>query len=176
MAWATWIQDPEVQALERALNAIGTTVIEGEEFVRIGSFSRTKIFDVETFKRTANAILNGRPGGGPDARGRRGRGADRDGAAGAGVSLADIERANATAHQLAALAIAERDEWRARALNAEASLAGSAAKPTSATKPDVERVKRLLARELHPDAASDEAEKRLRSDLFQKVWPLIEQL
>jgi hypothetical protein len=179
MTWATWILDPEVKALERELSSIGTAVIEGEEYVRIGSFSRTKIFDIDTFKRTATAILKARAGGGADTRGQRGRGRSRtygSQSQGSGITLGDVESASSALYELAVAALGERDEWRARAIDAETRLASSnapAARPRSA---DIDKIKRLLARELHPDAAPDEGEKQIRAKLFQQIWPLIEQL
>lgn len=182
MIWDSWGDDAELRRLEQALAAVGTTIVKTHDYVRIGSFSKTKIFDVATFKRVAAEVLRAKAGRDPGA-GTRRQGAqerpsaNRRGAQGAGVTLADIEQADGDLMRLVTQALAERDAWRTRATAAEAQLAsrsGPGSGGASATA--IGRIKRQLALVLHPDATGDERDKQIRSELFKQVWPLIEQL
>lgn len=180
MIWDSWVRDAEVRSLEQALASVGTTIVKTNDYVRIGSFSKTKIVDVATFKRVAAEVLRARSGRDPGAGARRPGtqerpSANRRGARDAGVTLAEVEQADANLMRLVTQALAERDAWRARATAAEAQLAGrSGSAGSSATA--IGRIKRQLALVLHPDATGDERDKQIRSELFKQVWPLIEQL
>lgn len=55
--------------------------------------------------------------------------------------------------------IAQRETWKARALAAETKFV---------------RVKRLLAKELHPDYAGTLSEKPVLAEIFKRIWPQIE--
>jgi hypothetical protein len=75
--------------------------------------------------------------------------------------------------------IAQREEWRARALGAEQNVvdltAQSASRP--ATRDGRFDALRRLAKELHPDFCdSGGFEKTLRAEFFKKLWPEIERL
>ena len=76
--------------------------------------------------------------------------------------------------------IAQREAWTARALAAEqeameltTQLAGRLATRDSR----YDALRRLIARELHPDHCSGgEIEKLVRAEFFKSLWPEIEQL
>jgi hypothetical protein len=179
MIWDTWISDPEILALEQMLTSLGTVVMKMDDHVRIGAFSRTRIFDAETFKRKAAEIGRTRGGGNPDPRGQRTRGRssrNRGASPDGGVTQADVEIAADALSQLMLDILAERDAWRVRAMEAEGKLSIANRPATRPPNVDIDKIKRLLARELHPDAASNEDEKKLRSTLFQQIWPLVERL
>jgi hypothetical protein len=76
--------------------------------------------------------------------------------------------------------IAQRKEWKARALAAEQKAADLTAQLTNrqATRGDrFEALRRLVARELHPDhCTSSDIEKTVRAEFFKKLWPEIERL
>lgn len=67
----------------------------------------------------------------------------------------------------------ERDAAVQRAAAAEERLAAALARP-----PRHAVLRRMLARELHPDAApaADAAERRAQEDIFKRVWPRIERI
>lgn len=58
--------------------------------------------------------------------------------------------------------IAQRERWKALA------------RATDGGKFD--RLRRLLARELHPDHCSGEIEKAVRAELFKRLWPEVERI
>ncbi len=77
--------------------------------------------------------------------------------------------------------IAQREEWRKRALAAEAQamdLTSKIARHQSTTADDrFDKVRRLIAKELHPDFCTAGAiEKTVRQEFFKKLWPEIERL
>lgn len=61
--------------------------------------------------------------------------------------------------------IAEREEWKARALAAESGIDGKFLS-----------LRRLLAHELHPDHSQDESERIMRAEIFKRLWPEIERI
>jgi hypothetical protein len=175
MIWDTWVSDSEVTALERELNRIGTSVVKMNGHVRIGAFSKTKIFDVETFKQAAAEIIRTRGSG--QGRGQKARGrSDGNRSSASGIAQAEVETASATLSSLVTGVLSERDQWRARALEAESKLASYSKSSARTPNVNVDKIKRQLARELHPDATSDEEEKKLRAKLFKQIWPLVEKL
>ena len=76
--------------------------------------------------------------------------------------------------------IAQREEWKARALVAEQKLTDLTAKLANrrATRDDrFDALRRLVARELHPDFCDNGGiEKLIRAEFFKKLWPEIERL
>jgi hypothetical protein len=76
--------------------------------------------------------------------------------------------------------IAQREEWKARALVAEQKATDLAAQlanrqPTRDDRFDA--LRRLVARELHPDhCTSSDIEKLIRAEFFKRLWPEIERL
>jgi hypothetical protein len=76
--------------------------------------------------------------------------------------------------------IAQREEWKARALTAEQSAMVLTAQLANcrATRDDrFDALRRLVARELHPDhCAGGDIEKTVRAEFFKKLWPEIERL
>jgi len=73
------------------------------------------------------------------------------------------------------LLIAEREAWKRRALAAEARMLTE-----EADEMDRQRfgaLRRVLARELHPDyAPADRGDMSLREALFKSIWPKVEQI
>ena len=73
--------------------------------------------------------------------------------------------------------IAQRREWKARALVAEQKAIDLAAQQNSRreTRDDrFEALRRLVVRELHPDHCSGgDIEKTVRAEFFKKLWPEI---
>ena len=69
----------------------------------------------------------------------------------------------------------ERDAWKAMA---ESLTANQTQKPAAAQEDKrVEALRRLLARELHPDRAEPSSkEGALLNDLFQRLWPQIDRI
>ena len=76
--------------------------------------------------------------------------------------------------------IAQREEWKARALVAEQKVTDLTAQLASRrdTRDDrFDALRRLVARELHPDhCAGGGLEKTIRAEFFKKLWPEIERL
>src|ERR1700693_3551468 len=77
--------------------------------------------------------------------------------------------------------IAQREEWQARALAADDEVKRLAAELSSrpTVNPDnrFDMLRRIIARELHPDFCSGGGlEKLLRAEFFKKLWPQIEEL
>ena len=76
--------------------------------------------------------------------------------------------------------IAQREEWKARALVAEQKATDLAAQLISRgeTRDDrFDALRRLVARELHPDhCAGGDIEKTVRAEFFKRLWPEIERL
>jgi len=77
-------------------------------------------------------------------------------------------------------AIAERDAWKSRAQEAEQALSALQAQAarssprdgTSGTTGDARynRLKRIIAQELHPDSQAPGAEQRLKTEVFKVIW------
>ena len=80
--------------------------------------------------------------------------------------------------EVAAEAEQQRDLWRMTATSAQERLAAFEVPGTPEPGADkrFDQLKRLLARELHPDLAADAEEKRVREVIFKRVWAKIEQL
>ena len=76
--------------------------------------------------------------------------------------------------------IAQREEWKARALVAEQKVTDLTAQLASrrATRDDrFDALRRLVARELHPDFCDNGGiEKLIRAEFFKRLWPEIERL
>ena len=76
--------------------------------------------------------------------------------------------------------IAQREEWKTRALVAEKKVTDLTAQLANrrATRDDrFDALRRLVARELHPDhCAGGDIEKTVRAEFFKKLWPEIERL
>ena len=76
--------------------------------------------------------------------------------------------------------IAQREEWKARALVAEQKVTDLTAQLANrrATRDDrFDALRRLVGRELHPDhCTGGDIEKTVRAELFKKLWPEIERL
>ena len=76
--------------------------------------------------------------------------------------------------------IAQREEWKARALTAEQNamdLTVQLANRQSTRDDRFQALRRLVARELHPDfCQSGGVEKIIRAEFFKKLWPEIERL
>ena len=76
--------------------------------------------------------------------------------------------------------IAQRREWKARALVAEQKVTDLTAQLANrrASRDDrFEALRRLVVRELHPDHCSGgDIEKTVRAEFFKKLWPEIERL
>jgi hypothetical protein len=76
--------------------------------------------------------------------------------------------------------IAQREEWKARALVAEQKVADLTAQLANrrATRDDRFRaLRRLVARELHPDFCDNGGiEKLIRAEFFKRLWPEIDRL
>jgi UDP-3-O-acyl N-acetylglucosamine deacetylase len=73
------------------------------------------------------------------------------------------------------LLIAERESWKRRALAAEGRMMTEEADEMDRHRFDA--LRRLLARELHPDyAPSDHGDIGLREALFKSIWPKVEQI
>lgn len=84
---------------------------------------------------------------------------------------AELGRTRLALHE----ALADATRWRLRAEAAERRL--SEANETMAD-PRYTALKRLIARELHPDGTPEAAvvERVVRDALFRRVWPLVEQI
>jgi hypothetical protein len=73
------------------------------------------------------------------------------------------------------LLIAEREAWKRRALAAEARMLTEEADEMDRQRFDA--LRRVLARELHPDyAPPDRGDLSLREALFKSIWPKVEQI
>ena len=76
--------------------------------------------------------------------------------------------------------IAQREEWKARALVAEQKVTDLTAQLANrrAMRDDrFDALRRLVARELHPDFCdNDGIEKLIRAEFFKRLWPEIERL
>lgn len=73
------------------------------------------------------------------------------------------------------LLIAEREAWKRRALAAEARMLTEEAEEMDQRRFDA--LRRVLARELHPDyAPADQGDLSLREALFKSIWPKVEQI
>lgn len=73
------------------------------------------------------------------------------------------------------LLIAEREAWKRRALAAEARMLTEEADEMDRQRFDA--LRRVLARELHPDyAPADQGDLSLREALFKSIWPKVEQI
>ena len=73
------------------------------------------------------------------------------------------------------LLIAEREAWKRRALAAEARMLTEEADETDRHRFDA--LRRVLARELHPDyAPANCGDLPLREALFKSIWPKVEQI
>ena len=73
------------------------------------------------------------------------------------------------------LLIAEREAWKRRALAAEARMLTEEADEMDRQRFDA--LRRVLARELHPDyAPADRGDISLREALFKSIWPKVEQI
>jgi hypothetical protein len=73
------------------------------------------------------------------------------------------------------LLIAEREAWKRRALAAEARMLTEEADEMDRKRFDA--LRRVLARELHPDyAPADRGDISLREALFKSIWPKVEQI
>lgn len=73
------------------------------------------------------------------------------------------------------LLIAEREAWKRRALAAEARMLTEEAEEIDQRRFDA--LRRVLARELHPDyAPADLGDLSLREALFKSIWPKVEQI
>ncbi len=73
------------------------------------------------------------------------------------------------------LLIAEREAWKRRALAAEARMLTEEADEMDRQRFD--SLRRVLARELHPDyAPADRGDMSLREALFKSIWPKVEQI
>ena len=72
--------------------------------------------------------------------------------------------------------IAQREEWRARALAAEKILESDCNRRTDGDD-RFDALRRLVAKELHPDfCTGGHLEKLMRQECFKKLWPEIERL
>jgi hypothetical protein len=70
--------------------------------------------------------------------------------------------------------IAQREEWKKRAIAAEKILESDCNRHS---KGDFDALRRLVARELHPDfCTGGHLEKLMRQECFKKLWPEIERL
>jgi hypothetical protein len=76
------------------------------------------------------------------------------------------------------IVIVQRDEWRIRALSGEGKAAELAAQLSRQPHDDrFDRLRRIVARELHPDfCTGGSVEKALRAEFFKALWPEIERL
>ena len=76
--------------------------------------------------------------------------------------------------------IAQREEWKARALVSEQKVTDLTAKLANrrAARDDrFDALRRLVARELHPDhCTGGDIEKTVRAEFFKRLWPEIERL
>ena len=74
--------------------------------------------------------------------------------------------------------IAQREEWKARALAAEETAAALAGQLSNRSHDDrFDALRRLIARELHPDfGTGGEIEKAVRTEFFKRVWSQIEDI
>jgi hypothetical protein len=76
--------------------------------------------------------------------------------------------------------IAQREEWKARALIAEQmtkDLTAQLADRRAKRDDRFDALRRLVARELHPDhCAGGDIEKTVRAEFFKRLWPEIERL
>jgi hypothetical protein len=70
----------------------------------------------------------------------------------------------------------EADFWRRRALAAEQRQPGGpqASEPTAVLQGRVDALRRMLAKELHPDAARLGTDRAVHAEIFKAVWPRIE--
>jgi hypothetical protein len=72
--------------------------------------------------------------------------------------------------------ITQREEWQTRALAAEDRLETERRRPMNPDK-RFDALRRLIAKELHPDFSTDgDLDKLLRAEYFKKLWPEIERL
>jgi len=73
--------------------------------------------------------------------------------------------------------IAQREEWKARALAAEKELAARAAddRPRTATGRYV-KLKRAIAQVLHPDGHPAGPDRAVREELFKALWRRVEEI
>lgn len=95
----------------------------------------------------------------------------------ANPKLADLEADNKRLRERGRAALRERDHWQARAEAAEAKVAEIRANGGAATQDKYGSLKKLLARELHPDRVQgDGLEKILREALFKRIWPMVERI
>ncbi len=90
---------------------------------------------------------------------------------------AQAERLRASGRKI----IAQRDEWKGRALSAEAKLTEAAIKGNNEHGNDgadrYAALKRYLAKQFHPDNAPGPGiEKIVRSEIFKEIWSEIDRL
>lgn len=90
--------------------------------------------------------------------------------------IAELEEKIARLKEAGKLIIQQREEWKSRALIAEAKYSNeNTVNPKNDTK--YISLKRIIAREIHPDYAQSEGlERILREALFKRIWPLIEDI
>jgi hypothetical protein len=67
----------------------------------------------------------------------------------------------------------EVDQWKVRAKSAEARLIEI---QSSTDDSRFEKLRRLIAKELHPDFCADGSEKLVRQELFKRIWSKIDQI
>ena len=72
--------------------------------------------------------------------------------------------------------IAQREQWKARALAAEEQMATERDRQASG-QDRFDALRRIVVKELHPDACNGgQLEKLMRQECFKKLWPKIEGL
>jgi hypothetical protein len=72
--------------------------------------------------------------------------------------------------------IAQREQWKARALAAEEQMATERDRQASG-QDRFDALRRIVVKELHPDACNGgQLEKLMRQECFKKLWPEIERL
>lgn len=87
--------------------------------------------------------------------------------------LGELEQMRADQRKL----LAQRDEWRARAAAFQAELSEVRVAKNSARQQDrYRRLKNLVARDLHPDRATNATERVVRQEIFKSVWAGIEEI
>ena len=72
--------------------------------------------------------------------------------------------------------IAQREQWKARALVAERQMAMERDRQAGG-QDRFDALRRIVVKELHPDACNGgQLEKLIRAECFKEVWPEIERL
>jgi hypothetical protein len=158
MIWNSWARDPRIRHLEYELTRRGVNIIKMNDYVRVGSTSKSKLFSIAEFEHFSEEVCRT-----IDAARKTGNGNPPP-----NTTPAPPKSAEELIRQM----MVERDTWRRRATEAETKLTIKLAEPFGPDRKFL-LLKRLISRALHPDATSNAMEKVVRAELFKEIWPQV---